>query len=365
MNKHAGYMYGLDLLRVICAVAVVYTHASLWAGHSGYDVGFIDAVNSGLIGPLHLAENLSFVGLTAFFLITGVVVTHVSFKESPGQFLPRRAVRLLPALWVAVPLAWLLVLLGTQLETQDPDLGDLVLSMLLLDNAVPDTVQVLGVTWTLTVQVVFYLLAAATLPLLARRPWLPVAIGASVSSILISLANAPMPGPSYQLRMIATFLPVIFIGQLIMLVRMGKLRPVTGIGLGALHFWLIVRSTITWTETGRIGALPRTVLLLVLVLILFTRADGPISRSRPVSVIAKRTYSIYLLHLPVLFTVLHLLAARIGYVPSLLIGLVVLAIAVELLHRFVEQPVNRYYRRREAARARGRPPARPSTTTAG
>lgn len=353
-----GYMYGLDLMRVVCAVAVVYTHVSLWAHQRQHDSALIDAVTAALVRPLHLADHLGFVGVCSFFLITGVVVTHVSFKESSGQFLARRAVRLLPALWVVVPLAWVLILVGWQLEAQRPTVGDLVLGMLLLDNAVPDTVKVLGVTWTLTVQVTFYLFTAVTLPLLHHRPWLPAAIGASLVSVLISFANAPALGPSYQLRMIATFLPVIFLGQLVMLVRMGRLTPIVGIALGGLHFWLIVRSAITWTDTGRISLAARTVALLLLVLILLTRANGPIGRSRAVSVVANRTYAIYLLHLPVLFAVFHLLADRMGFNTALVIGLIVLAGGVELLYRFVEQPINRAYRRREAARAKARRPVR-------
>lgn len=348
-------------MRVVCAVAVVYTHVSLWADQRQHGFVVLDAVDTALVRPLHLAEHLGFVGVCSFFLITGVVVTHVSFKESSGQFLARRAVRLLPGLWVAVPLAWVLIIAGWQLEAQRPSLGDLVLGVLLLDNAVPDTVKVLGVTWTLTVQVSFYLFTAATLRVLHHRPWLPAAAGASLVSVLISFASAPTLGPTYQLRMIATFLPVIFLGQLVMLVRMGRLTPIVGMALGGLHFWLIVRSAITWTDTGRIPLVARTVLLLLLVLILLTRANGPVGRSRAVSVVAKRTYAIYLLHLPVLFAALHLLADRVEFTVALAIGLIALAGAVELLYRFVEQPINRAYRRWEAARIKARRPAvRPS-----
>lgn len=350
-TKGAHYMYGLDLMRVVCSVAVVYTHVALWARHRGHGFALIDVVDNAIIAPLHLAENLSYVGVTAFFLITGVVVTHVSFTESRGQFLARRAVRLLPALWLAVPFAWLLVYYGFLLEPKQPDAADLVLGMLLLDGAVPGTIRVLGVTWTLAIQVLFYFFTAATLPLLKRWPWLPAAIGASLVMVLISLTAMPQPGPSYQFRMAATFLPVIFIGQAIMLVRSRAISPRVGLLLGTVHLGLCIHAMLTWAAAERIGYLPRTVVLLSLVLILLTRVDGPASRSLPVKLIADRTYLIYLLHLPVLFAVFHFLAAGIGFASATAIGLLVLAAVVELVHRTVEQPIVRAYRRAEAARS--------------
>lgn len=356
--KGAHYMYGLDLLRVICAATVVYTHVAGWMRANDQGFFLVDLVEGGLVAPLHLSERLGFVGVCAFLLITGVVVTHVSFSETSGQFLARRAVRLLPTMWSVVVLGWLLAqadLIGT---SRVPDLGDLVLNLFLLTGSTPGAVAVLGVLWTLVMQVVFYLFTAATLPLLRRWPWLPPAIGASVISVLISFTADGATAPMHQLRLVATFVPVIFIGQLIMLVRAGKVTPLVGIALGGVHFWLGVRSNLTWLDAPRADTYARTLLLLVLVLVLLTRADGRIARSRVVGVIAQRTYAIFLLHIPVLFAILTLTSDHIGFLPALVLGFIVLVAAVEVLWRGVEGPINRAYRRWEARRVGRRMAAR-------
>lgn len=345
--KGAHYMYGLDLMRVICAGAVVYTHAAGWMLGGRQSLFLVDVVEGGIVGPLHLARTLGFVGVCAFLLITGVVVTHVSFTETPGQFLARRAVRLLPALWVTVPIAWLLAQASLIGASRIPDVGDLVLSMVLLTGSVPGAVAILGVLWTLVLQVVFYLFTAATLPLLHRRPWLPPALAASLISVLLSVTATGSTAPVHQLRLIATFLPVIFIGQLIMLTRKGKITPLVGIGLGAIHLWLGLRANLVWADAPRADTYARTLILLMLILLLLTRVDGRIARSAFVRVIAERTYAIYLLHVPLLFATLTLTADHLGTPAALALGLVVLAFAVELLHRLVELPIYRTYRRWE------------------
>lgn len=349
--KGSHYIYGLDLMRVICAAAVVYTHAAGWLLGSGSDLLLVDVVEGGLVAPLHLARTMAFVGVCAFLLITGVVVTHVAFTERPGQFLARRAVRLLPAMWVTVPLAWLLAQWSLIGASGVPGLGDLALSMTLLTGSVPGAIAVLGVLWTLVLQVVFYLFTSATIPLLLRWPALPPAIAAALISVLLSVTATGTSAPVHQLRLIATFLPIIFIGQMIMLVRKGKVSPLLGIALAGVHLWLGLRANLVWQDAPRADTYARTLALLALVLLLLTRVDGRVTRSRAVRVIAARTYAIYLLHVPVLYATLTLTSGHIGHPAALALGLLVLAVTVEVIHRGVEMPVYQAYRRWEKHRA--------------
>ncbi|MQA11521.1 MAG: acyltransferase family protein [Pseudonocardiaceae bacterium] len=345
------YMHGLDVLRVICSIAVVYNHLANWARLNEHGFLVADAVEGGIIGPLHLNELAGFIGVGAFLLISGVVVTHVAFAERPSQFVARRGVRLMPALWVAVLIAWLLVTNGLLSANQPADADDLWKNALLLNFSIPDSSSVLGVTWTLTVQVVFYAFLAACIPLLRRWPWLPAAIAASGISVLISFTNTVDSIPMHHLRTIVTFLPVVFIGQLVSLVRKRKINPLAGVALGAVHFWLGVRAVLTWEDTPDGPGYARTLLLLLLILVLCSKASGRIARARWVSVLAKRTYAIYLLHVPMAFPVLRLLTPEIGFGWAILVSLLAIAVGAELLYRFVEQPIAGAYRHWERRRA--------------
>lgn len=354
--KGTHYMYGLDVLRVICAVGVVYNHVAWWTVSHGYDSVVSDVVEGGLVEPLHLGNRLGFLGVCAFFLITGLVVAHVSAKETTGQFLGRRFARLAPLLWVAVPLAWVLALAGLTEVSTAPGLGDLVANLLLVNHAVPGFVALLSVTWTLLLQVVFYLFAAVTIPLGLRWPWLPPVIGASVLSVCTSVALVAPPAVAGPLRTMALFLPVIFIGQLVGLARSRRVPIALGIGLGLVHAAIGVRATLLWPELEVAQHYARTLALLLLVVLLLTRADGRFVRSAPVRVVAQRTYAIYLLHVPVTFAVLGLAAAHVGYYAALALALVVLAAVVEAAHRLVERPIVTGYRRWEARRLSGSRP---------
>ncbi|WP_165912829.1 acyltransferase family protein [Tamaricihabitans halophyticus] len=350
MERGSHYMHGLDLMRVICSIAVVYNHIANWARLN--DEGFLvsAAVEGGIIGPLHLNALAGFVGVGAFLLISGVVVTHVAFAEGPGQFLARRGVRLLPALWVAVLFAWVLVTTGLLSAAGDPDANDLWKNALLLNFSLADSASVLGVTWTLVIQVVFWTFLALCIPLLRRWPWLPPAIAACGISLLLSYTHTITGTGMHQLRMIATFLPVAFIGLLVSLVRKRKLSPLAGIALGAVFFWLGVRAVLTWEDTPNGEGYARTLLLLVLVLLLCSKANGRIARARWVKVFASRTYVIYLLHVPLAFPVLTLLTPVLGFGFAVLVALLSIAVGTELTYRFVEKPAADAYRRWEQRR---------------
>ncbi|RZQ62140.1 acyltransferase family protein [Amycolatopsis suaedae] len=348
------YLHGLDLLRVICALAVVYNHVAGWSRMHDGDFWPATLVEGGLVASLRLNELLGFVGVGSFLLISGLVVTHVTFAESPGQFLARRATRLFPALWVAVSIAWVLMLAGATGAGARPDAGEWLLNLVLLNYDFDGVTQILPVSWTMTVQVVFYLFVAATIPLLRRWPWLPPTIAAALISALISFTGGPSGDAMTHWRIVATFLPVLFLGQLVMLVRKGKLAVPVALLLGVLHVSLGVRAVATWPDTPNGTAWVRTLALLLLVLLLCTKANGRVARSRPVAYIAARTYAIYLLHFPILLGALNLLDPALGFWPALLIGLVVLVAAVELLYRFVERPIAAAYRRWEGRREQRR-----------
>jgi exopolysaccharide production protein ExoZ len=76
-----------------------------------------------------------------------------------------------------------------------------------------------------------------------------------------------------------------------------------------------------------------------------------------------RSYSLYLVHVPVGFTILTALVvtAKLPYTVALLVALVAVAIVTELAYRFVEKPSIRLGRRlttRPSGRARDRPAPR-------
>ncbi|TDO50069.1 peptidoglycan/LPS O-acetylase OafA/YrhL [Kribbella sp. VKM Ac-2527] len=145
----------LDGLRAVGALAVLTTHVGF---HSG------DALNGPFAGVLSRLD----VGVAIFFAISGFLLYRpyaVAWFEhtDPPLTLPylrNRALRILPALWVAVLLAVLLVPHGDAV-TWASYLRQATLTQIYVDSPAADGLTQL---WSLATEVAFYLL----LPFLAR-----------------------------------------------------------------------------------------------------------------------------------------------------------------------------------------------------
>lgn len=351
-----GFVHGLDAVRVVASVAVIYQHISSWLLATGHTVWLRDVLDTTTLSPLHLDDNVGFLGVSLFFLVSGFVINEAIGRERARQFLARRASRLLLPLLLATELAWLLVVAGLMAANRPPRLSDLFTNMVLANYWYGGSV-VLGPTWTLVVEFVFYGLAALTIPLHRRWPWVAPALAATLVSVLLSVVRTENVTATGEARIVTMYLPVLFLGQLISLVRSGRLHPLAGIAYGAVEFWLFVRANDTTTMTDQSGpSYPRVLLLALLVVVLCTRAGGPVARARWVGAAARRTYSVYLMHVVLAYPVLHLLVPVVGTPAGIVAALVAVVAGSELVYRYVENPVVVWYRGRErAARAAALP----------
>jgi peptidoglycan/LPS O-acetylase OafA/YrhL len=346
-GPRSGYLPGLDLLRVVASTLVVYTHVATWFAYRGYDWSPAQFVDRAVGDAFRLNTAFSFVGVATFLVVSGVVVTQVTAREGPGQFLWRRVSRIAPLLFVATAAAWALVNLDL-LDTADGPLGvgDLLRELVLANLFLGPVVAPLAVTWTLLVQIAFYAYVSATIPLLRRWPWLPPTAAACLVVVTLSVSAGDPNAALQRIAGIAAYLPVLCVGQVISLVRGGRLHPYAGTALGALHFLIYV-----WVD--RMGAFSfqgvadsRTVALVVLVVLVVMNLRGRITTSRLVRSWSARTYAIYLVHPLCVYPVIDLLAPRVGVALALLVALVAVGVVSEVLHRFVERPANRWLRGR-------------------
>lgn len=349
----AGYLYGLDVLRVIASTFVVYTHVANWYSTRKHNWLVSDWVDTALITPLHLNPAASFLGVGTFLLISGAVVTRVADRETSTQFLWRRMSRIAPLLVACGAAAWFLTNLGVFRAAsgpESPSLLDLLLGTTLAGFFTTPELVLLGVTWTLLVQIAFYMYVAGTIPLLRSRPWVPPALLAAFECFLLSLVSDETGVAAHRIGIVAAYLPVLCLGQLITLVRAGKVHPTAASTIGIAHVFLFVWADKlgVYFRTG--DSHPRTLLLVFGVVVLAMNIRGPISRSRITRHWAARTYAIYLLHPLCIYPIMDWLSPHLGTSLSLVCAISVLAVVTELAHRFVEQPVERWLRGRRNTR---------------
>lgn len=344
-----GYLHGLDWLRVIASAAVVYAHTRDWFAH-GRETWWVNgALNTAVLDPLRVGSLMAPLAVTTFFLISGLVVTYAAQKETPGRFLARRMVRLVPALWVVLIAVWLLTRFGLDAGARGAgaaDVGTLLTNLTLLNYATGSAGLDL-VTWTLTVQVPFYFLVAATIPLMRRWPWLPPALSLTLLSVLMSVVHNEDSSSAHTARVVVTLLPVMVIGQVIALVRLGKLPLPAGIAYGCLAWLLVVRGDLTSDFTPAVPGYPQMVVCIALLTIICSRLTGGVVGAHWVKALADRTYAVFLLHVPVLYLTPHLLSTTAGTTLAFVVAMVGIAVTADLLYRFVEKPTVRWYRRWE------------------
>lgn len=168
-------LIGIEGLRGLAAVTVLLGHVSI---HMARDVEHA--------GPIDSLLNVMGQGLTLFFALSGFLlfrpfasgILDSSRRPSVKKYFTNRALRIYPAYLVILFIVCLVIGKayattiepGASVEGSDETVGYVTDPIVLLSNALmihtlfPDTVKTgLGVSWTLTVELVFYLI----LPLLA------------------------------------------------------------------------------------------------------------------------------------------------------------------------------------------------------
>ena len=184
----------LDALRILGALAVV-----------GHHVGFATGVNTGggsWSGWLARLDS----GVAVFFVLSGFLLYRPwaqaqatgGRRPGTGRYLWRRAMRVLPAYWLAVVVC--LLFIG---RNDDATTGDWIRHLTLTQIYQRDNLEHgLSQTWSLCTEVVFY----AVLPLIglaltagrkrSGRPWAIIAGGVVLTAVWVALIGAGELSPS-------------------------------------------------------------------------------------------------------------------------------------------------------------------------
>ncbi|HJQ41654.1 MAG TPA: acyltransferase family protein, partial [Jatrophihabitantaceae bacterium] len=336
-----GHRPSLDGLRGVAILLVVATHTFAW---------LLPEKTSPVPGGI--------VGVDLFFVLSGFLITALLLQERKREgrvsfrgFYRRRALRLLPALWVLfLTHLFVAVILGRDLGVEARTLGG---AFFYVSNWVqplggqiaPDLAQL----WSLAVEEQFYLLWPALLVFALRRRMSPgrIAVVAIFSSLLLRAVLAIRSTESIPLAYVTTW------------------SRLDGLMLGALLAWLLHRG---WRPNPRLvqgSAVAAGGALLVLVhfggltdrfmyvwgfgvaglasAALVLAALDPSSvlarlmSWRPLTVMGRLSYSMYVWHLFVFSFVVSLLEHASG-AERVVVGLSAALGVSAVSHYFVERP---------------------------
>jgi exopolysaccharide production protein ExoZ len=168
-------IYGLQLLRAFAALAVVVHHA-------------LEESLACRVGPKSpdWLTTAGASGVDIFFVISGVIMLHVSFARAPpvigpGRFLRRRINRIFPLYWATCICTICLGMVGL-MHGKDFTPAVIAQSLVLL----PVQNALIGVSWTLSYELYFYILFAATLFLASRAASVLLSSALILSLLFIS-----------------------------------------------------------------------------------------------------------------------------------------------------------------------------------
>jgi len=323
---------------------VALNHAELWQTKYFHKNGLLP-------GWLSAGE----AGVDLFFVISGFIMMYVTPRAFRGwrdqaAFLIRRFVRIYPAYWgIAIPLILVWLVYPKLIGTSQGNRIDVISSLLL--NPSP-LAPVLVVAWTLTYELYFYIVASF-LFYLAGRGRIAVA---AIWFVTLVIANLIYPQTHYSpwIDLLLSPLSLEFITgmALAQILQIDSIRVSTGVAIG-LFISVLLFSFVAGVHHGRfVAELREPIRYLIyglpagIVVWLILKMEIQHQWRWPAFLVwlGNRSYSIYLLHAPILACLFLLASKWLANSGSLEIYAVTFAIILflfipaALFYRLIERP---------------------------
>jgi exopolysaccharide production protein ExoZ len=323
-------LLGVQALRAVAALMVVGYHAvNQWTQQM----------------PGHLPGDYwpnGAAGVDVFFVISGLVMT-LSFQRNAGRpdaawiFARDRIVRIVPLYWIATTLKILAVLAVPALATRttlDPLYVAGSYAFLPVRDAAGLIQPVLPVGWTLTYEMLFYILVAAALIARAPLAWICVPVLLALGAL-----GFVLPPDSFFDPIMYEFIFGIAIGYAIP--RLQSLPAAVGVIVGPVALVLLAVVPIVHPSARPLTwGIPAACAVAAAV-----SSEAVLRRHLPRWLLAagNASYATYLIHgfaIPVVFILVRSIpVGAAGLACMIAISLIVSAIAGQVTHLIVEQPV--------------------------
>lgn len=329
-----GLVRSIQYLRGVAALGVVVFHAAARAGGS-FGVGAA--------------------GVDIFFVISGFIMWEVTCRRTPppGEFLLRRAQRIVPLYWlVTLGTAALAILAPAALPAMRPTLAHVGQSLLFIPHVAPDGLiaPLIVPGWTLSYEIFFYLIFAFALLAPVRfRAWL-------VSATLAGLVLARPLGDTHNALWSTYTDPILLeFGAGVWLGWARSRDRLPGRWVAAL---LIAAALVAlaWTSISAIDVSRARVLLWGLPAVLLVTGFVSLERHRGVpawpamQLLGDASYSIYLIHGLAISAAVRVLVA-VGSFPPPAIFAIALVVGVAsglVLYACLERPLSGWFSRKAA-----------------
>lgn len=353
-------LINIQFLRFAAALLVVFYHASAHVRSTGVDQGMLYAVS----------EVVGFAGVDVFFVISGFIMFHttrvVTGSAHAREFLLRRLARIYSGYWPFFFLAMVIIPWARAEYFQE---SRLLTSFMLWPQ--PFDLMLVGVSWTLSYELYFYLLFALLvfIGVQARRWILTILLaffaGTGIYRYWVIGDYSPelINTHSFAYQFLSSpFLLEFFAGSLLAAIirkgsaRSGWLSLVLGTGGFALAGWANIQIYHGNIEQGYY-VLPRVLMfgipsLLIVLGLVHLEHNGWVAPRRFSLAVGGASYALYLSHTLFFVATMKLGASDVlshysaWQVQLLYLAYVALIVVFSVSHyRIVEQPLHRVFKK--------------------
>ncbi|MEB3191773.1 MAG: acyltransferase [Snowella sp.] len=343
MKTNKKRLAWLDSLRALAVILVVWDHlVGEFLARSNLSWLPNDFLNYYVFEPLAICQYGGFIGVSIFFLISGYIIIKTAQKENHIEFAIKRTLRIFPLLCFVVLVVVLLTTMGILPSPVEQLTLPIILSNIFLYNyfQIPQVILV-GVAWSLVVEVIFYLIVFLFLPLIHHEKfcWLFPVVTLIISAFIFKFARSF--GDNFYLFAVSfIYIPVLSFGSLIYYFEIGKIRLWLFI-LSSFSAWVLFLHGTSLFYPNFLQpdeSYPISLFWAIAIFSLAWVCREALPSQRIINMIALSSYSIYLLHGLFGFILLPLLINRIGYSAALLISLVTITFLATITYFWIEKP---------------------------
>lgn len=338
LKKEVSRISELDSLRGLAALSVVLFH---------YTHQYGEIFGSDLTTYL-LDFSFGHYGVDFFFVISGFVIFLTLTRSKNGlQFVYNRGARLYPTFWVCLILTFLVTSFAG-LERLERTPQELILNLTMVPGFLSSRL-VDGAYWSLAVELLFYglMFTLFLTRLLHRIEWV------GFFWLILMVLNKVFPDLFNQLGIVASLLNLKY-GMLFLIgINFYKIYQAEG---GPINHIQIVACAAVALVVNPILEYAVVTLACIVVFYLFTLGKLKILRARPLLFLGKISYSWYLLHQFIGYTIISALVGS-GVTSSLALLLVPMASTIFISYivwKYVEVPSNLFLKGIYSKRVSGR-----------
>jgi exopolysaccharide production protein ExoZ len=310
----------IQALRALAASMVMLLHAAAFSTQQDVSGTAVRVLNA---------------GVDIFFVISGfVMVVSNASRRNARDFLTARLIRIIPIYWLATAVMVLVLVL----HDEAPTASEIGLSLLLVPygDIRGDMHPVLGPGWTLSYEMFFYFLFAATLWLPPRRQ---VALLSICFLVLVALRPLGATAGAAGVRFTSLVLFEFVFGVLLGLIAHRLVRLPYSVGAA-----FVALGVIGFAATLLVPPMPRTLSYGIPAALLVAGVVG-LERSfrhpalAPLTILGSASYALYLFHYPLAYLAVPILRDSFSFSIGFFI-LTVCSFAIGLAaHLWLERPL--------------------------